>query len=220
MLPRSIFEVVKIIHDNAVLYGKNLSGKNLLFVTADDGASDCVETLFMPHNFKHLTGVDSTLKGDFFFRAALNNKLSANNISITSTSNAHQKLDIFPQLMNIHITARMVGDYDDARPLLIADKFAGTVAMAMGFRLVNGAYVPNTALKKDVREITMQATRRKVIAIFRKPKQAEKYSELTYIAKGLTIDDANLQPVLAEKVNLQDLTASFPIPRKQPGGSQ
>ena len=121
------------------------------------------------------------------------------------------KLDILPRLMSIHTTARMVGEYDNSNPLLITDKLAGTVTTAMGFINIKGVYVPNTALKKDIRDITRQATRQRIIAIFTKPRRDKKYSILTFVAKGLTIEDDIFQPVLQEKVDIQNLTALFTI---------
>jgi len=116
--------------------------------------------------------------------------------------------------MSIHIVARMVGDYDNTKPLLIADKFAGTVAMAMGFTNVNGLYIPNTALKLDVRDITVKATRSRVAAIFVKPRGDDLYKRLTYIAKGMHVDDDIFASMLSEKVDLENLDADFQIPRK------
>lgn len=212
---RTKTEAIKIIYDCAVLYNKNLSGKNVLFLTEHNHKSDYFETLFMPHNFMHLTGAKSRLNGELFFRAAVNNRLGINDITLATDGTTDLKLDVLPQLMNIHLLARMVGDYENVKPLLITDKLTGTVTMAMGFVFANHVYIPNSALKKDIRDITSQATRQKVTAIFVKPRQNDKYSTLTYIAKGLTIDDDILQPVLREKVDMQNLTAAFPIPKKQ-----
>ena len=215
MQSKNKHEALKIVHDCAVLYAKNLLGKNVLFCTTANDKTTCFETLYLPHNYKHLTGVNSHIRGEHFFRAALNNKLSVNDITLTKDGMTDLKLDVLPNLMSIYLTARMVGDYDHSRPLLVADKFAGTVTMAMGFVLVNDIYLPRSALKQDVRDITLKATRRKIVATFIKPKKDEKYSTLTYIAKGVTIDDDILQAALQEKVDMQNLTAAFPIPRKE-----
>ena len=214
MQSKTKHEALKIIHDCAVIYNKNLLRKNILFITEEDNKVTCFETLFLPHNFMHLTGVKSDIRGEFFYRAALNNKLSVNDITLSKDGTTDLKLDVLPNLMSIHKTARMIGDYDHSRPLLVADKFAGTVAMVMGFIYVNNVYMPNSALKQDVRDITMQATRRKIIATFIKHNKDEKYRELTYIAKGLTIDDKIFKTIFHEKIDKQNLTASFPIPRK------
>jgi hypothetical protein len=85
--------------------------------------------------------------------------------------------------------------------------------MAMGFVKANDVYVPNTALKKDIREITSRATRNKIVMIFTKPRRDENYKRLTYIAKEVTIDNA-MQSSIQEKIDLENLTAEFAIPRK------
>jgi len=212
MPKRTKAEAVKLIRDCAILYSKNLANKNVLFITSHDGITSGFEAQFMPQNYMHLTGVSSRLKSVLFYQSAINNRLSVNDITLSPDGKTEQKLDVLPQLMNIHILARMIGDYDNHRPLLVADRFAGTVAMAMGFvRINNGLYVPSTSLKMDVRDITTQATRRRVVSIFIKPRREALYKQLTYIAKGVTINDINLLPILREKVDLEDLTATFPI---------
>ena len=206
-------EAVKTIHECAVLYDKNLSGRNVMFITVNDNKATFFETLFQPNNFLHLTGVKTNLNSEFFFKSALTQRLSPSSISFDHGGTAEIKLEILHKLMSIHILARMVGDYDNSKPLLITDKFAGTVTMAMGFINVNGIYVPNTALKMDVRDITTQATRRRVAAIFVKLRGDAIYTQLTYIAQGMTIDDAVLATILQEKVDKLNLSADFPVLR-------
>lgn len=214
MPKRTKLDALKTIHDCAVLYGNNLEGKNLLFITTHDSNAMYFESLFMPRNYLHLTGVASPLKGDLFYQAAKNNRLGIDDITLAPDGKTEQKLDVLPQLMNIHLTARMVGDYDDSRPLLIADKFAGTVTMALGFINIDGFYVPRTALKVDVRDITAHATRRRVAATLVKPRNDALYKQLTYIANGMTVDDDTIAPILHERADMQNLTAAFTIPRR------
>jgi len=52
-------EAVKIIYDCAKLYKENLSNKCVLFITAEGDKATIFESLFLPQNFKHLTGVQS-----------------------------------------------------------------------------------------------------------------------------------------------------------------
>ena len=163
----------------------------------------------------HLTGIESGLNAMLFYRAAVNRRLGEKDIALAANGATDLKLDILPDLMNIHRAARMVGDYDNSRPLLVTDKFAGTVTMAMGFVNVGGVYVPNTALKMDIRDISLKATRHKVAAIFVKQRSEAMYRQLSYIAKGLTIDDMIYTSSFQQKVDISSLFADFPIPRKQ-----
>jgi hypothetical protein len=207
-------EAIRIIFKCAKLYSENLSGKNVFFISESNGKLEYFETSFLPSNFLHLTGVRANNKKERFFDAALNERLSPEDISFEPGGTTELKLNVLQQLMSIQATARMVGIYDNSRPLLIADKFAGTVTAAIGFISVNGMYIPKSALKVDMREITIKETRQKINAIFVKPRSDESYKRLTYIAKGVTIDDENLQQIIKKKVDMQNLTASSPIPRK------
>jgi hypothetical protein len=188
-------------------YDKNLCGRNVLFVTLNDGEPMCFETFFKASNFLRLTGVKTDMKSGRFYDAILNNRLSPDEITFDHSSTAEIRLDALTKLMSIHITARMIGDYGNSRPLLITDKYAGTVASAMGFINVKGMYLPNTVLRKEIRDIKAQATRRKIAAIFVKPWRDTEYKSLTYIAKGLTADDDVLLSTLRGRVNMQNLTA-------------
>jgi len=204
-------DAVKIIHDCSVLYSTNLSGKNILFIGVHGNKAVGVETLFMPQNYMHLTGVKTRLNGDQFFRAAYSNKLSQDDITLMPNGITEQKLYVLPRLMSIHTTARMIGDYDNSMPLLITDKFAGTVTMAMGFVGVNGVYIPNTALKKDIRDIIVPANRSKVAAIFIKPRGENLYKRLTYISKTMSIYDDILASIIEEKVDKESLNNALSL---------
>jgi len=194
-------KAVGIIHNSAVSFDNNLSGNNVLFVAADNNTPACYEMLFLPQNFLHLTGMRTNLNSEAFYRAALNKGLSPASIEYDPGGASELKLEILPRIMTIHTTARMIGVYDNSRPLLVADKFAGTVTMAMGFISVNGLYIPNTALKIDVRDITIKATRQRIAAVFIKRRGDILYNHLTYIAKGVSIDDEIFSSILREKVD-------------------
>jgi hypothetical protein len=196
---------VGIIHECAVLYSKNLSGRNVMFVTECNNHIMFLETLFLPRNFMHLTGVKSNLNSEYFYESTLNQRLSPSSITFDPGGTAIIKLEVLRRLMTIHTSARMVGDYDNSRTLLVTDKFAGTVTFAMGFIYVGGFYVPNTALKMDVRDVTSKATRRKVVAIFVKPKEEALYTQLSYIAKDISIDDLIIFPAIKLKVDAQKI---------------
>jgi len=166
MYLRTNEEALKIIYRCAMEYKNNLSNKCILFVTVADSKATSFEALFLPQNFKHLTGAASTLSGADFFDLAIRNRLSPNEITLANDGTTDLKLDVLPQLMSIHRTARMVGDYDFSRSLLVADKVAGTVTAALGFIQSKDFYLPKTALKADVRDITIQSSLFAVFFVF------------------------------------------------------
>ena len=205
-------KALNIVHYCANEYKRNLAQKCLLFVTKRDNTV-FFEVVFLPQNFKHLTGIFSKLSGLDFYNLAVKNRLSPRDIALADDGTTDLKLDVLPQLVRIHTTARMVGAYDQSKSLLVTDKVAGTVTAAMGFIQTKGMYLPNTALKKDVREVTQFATRYRVVAIFSRHRHTKMYVNLTYIAKGLVLED--LLPAMGKCMDLSNLTAAFPIPRKQ-----
>ena len=214
MNSKSKTEALRIIHNCALLYRENLAHKNVLFVTLCDRNADYFEAAFLPRNYLHLTGVRTDLRSTDFYYSAVRDRLNENDFRFSGDGTTDKKLAVLPSLMKIYLTARMVGDYDYSKSLLVTDKIACTITAAMGFKK-NGdsdLYVPNTALNTDMREITKNPVRR-VAATFIKDKQNDKYRELTYIAKGLTIDDSVLTPVFHDKVDTLNVSASFPIPR-------
>jgi hypothetical protein len=52
-----------------------------------------------------------------------------------------------------------------------------------------------------------------LLVLILKSKYIDKYNVLTYIAKGLTIDDPAFKTALCDKVNFVNLTATFAIPK-------
>jgi hypothetical protein len=194
-------------------YDKNLCGRNVLFVTLGNDEPMCFETFFKASSFLRLTGVKTGMKSGLFFDAVLNNRLSPDEISFDHSSTAGIRLDALSRLMSIHTTARMIGDYGNSRPLLITNKYAGTVTSAMGFINVKGIYLPNIVLRKEIRDIKTQAMRRKIAAIFVKPWRDNEYKSLTYIAKGLTVGADVLLPALRGRVNMQNLSTEVHYPK-------
>ena len=64
-------------------------------------------------------------------------------------------------------------------------------------------YLPKSALKSDVRDITLKATRHRIIAILVKSRSDKLYNELTYIAKDMSIEDEVFNPIYCQ-INLPD----------------
>ena len=152
-------EAIRIIYQCAVEYRENLSNKFVLFITAKDNNTADFETLFLPQNFKHLTGVGSRLSGADFFGLAVRNRLSPNEITLAKD---------------------------------------GT-----------------TDLKLDVRDITVQSTRRRIIAIFVKPRKDALYRQLTYIAKDISLDEVVHTHTIHDRIDRYNLVgATLPEPNK------
>ena len=119
-------EALRIIHNSALAYKENLVHRNVLFLTlSDNTALAYFEAAFLPRNFLHLTGAETKLSSVDFYDLAIRDRLREKDFRFAVDGTTDKKLDVLPALMNIHVTARMVGDYDYSSSFLVTDKLAG-----------------------------------------------------------------------------------------------
>ena len=194
-------EALRVIHNSAKAYNENLVNRNVLFISLNNGKPELFEASFLPRNFLHLTGVRTGLSSTAFFSMACRDRLNENHIEFAGDGTTEIKLNVIKPLMNIHTTARMLGDYDHSQRFLVTDKLAGTVTSAMGFNKDGEYYLPNTSLKTDVRMVSKKPVQR-IAAIFIKRFSDEKYSDLRYLAKGVLLDIPMYTKALSDKVNI------------------
>lgn len=196
-------EAIRIIARCAKSYHENLENKNLLFLFGHDKNPEFFEASFLPRHFLHLTGVELSNRksggSSNFYKKALNGKLSPRDFYFAEDGTTTIKLEVLPQLTEIYRSAKMVGDYNYTKPTLYTEKLAGNVTACLGFIRENNYYLPNTALREDVRSISKHPQQR-ILAIFRKPIHQVHYMEVVYIAKGLTIQDISIPPIIKPKI--------------------
>lgn len=150
------------------------------------------EATFHRYNFLHLTGVKVNSSGVasaiHFFEKCLDNRLIQEDFSFAKDGSTAQKLDILENMMRIKRNVTMIGDFTDRGPKLFTEKAAGNVCGCIGFveDRNTGLNVPNTLLKKDIRDVTASPVQ-KVYAVLSKGYTAERYSVLEKIDKGINI---------------------------------
>ncbi|GHU58185.1 hypothetical protein FACS1894133_2480 [Clostridia bacterium] len=155
--------------------------------------------------------VDKRIKSaSDFYDVCLNGKLAPKQIKATNMHFMEMKLDVLPQTMSIHTTAKMIGDYNFTRSKLLTEKIAGGVSACMGFARDDEYYVPNSNLKADVRDLTYSTS--KILATFRKDIKSAKYTEMCYMAKGVTVTPLAQSAELLGKVDFNHLTALWGKP--------
>ena len=203
-------EAIKIILECAKLYNKNLSNKNIMFVCRNKKQQlFAFEVLFLPRNFLHLTGVKITNKdinsSIKFYRACLNNKLSISDFKYSEDGTTIIKLRILKQVMNLHKVSKMFGEYNHTKPYLFTEKATGNVVACIGFIDESGFYVPNTALKEDIRDITTEDSRSTIIYTFVKNVEEKLYSNLTYIANSYNLEKLLQNQKILTKIDLADI---------------
>ena len=191
-------DAIRIVVSCAQVFENELANRTLLLILSDKQKRiSCVEFAFCGYHYLHLTGLkllrkDSSanspdITAAMFYEKCLSHKLSPRDFAFAEDGTTTLKLDVLPYIINKNLSARMVGDYDSLKPRLYTEKLAGGVKGCIGFvASQNGAFVPNTILKEDIRNYSRNTLR--VLAVLRKETDAEKYAELTYLAKGINLD--------------------------------
>ena len=182
---------LKTIVNCAKLYRDNLVNHKILFIFGGEDSIQYFEAICLPRHYKHLTGVVSpTIKSVDFYKMCLSGNLPPSAFTLNNDGTTKMKLSVLHQVMNIHKTAKMAGTYNTSKLELCTEKVTGTTIACMGFvrETANGSYyVPNTVLKEDLRNVVYNPAQR-MLAIFRKPKNIDLYTECTYLAKNISLE--------------------------------
>jgi len=204
-------KAISIIHKSAIDYNQNLLNKNVLFLFSHNNKYDYLECSFTNNNFLHLTGVETDIEPMQFYNAALSSNISVNDFSFKDDGTTELKLSVLHKLMSIHKVGRMVGDYDYSGRWLIADKLAGTTTSVMGFIKDNNYYYPSSILKENLSNISKKPYS-KIIATFIKPHKMKLYNELCYAVKDNELITEKALKTIKNKVDFENLKASFELP--------
>lgn len=211
-------ETEAIVKKCAKTYKEQLLNKNVMFITMQANKEiQTFEVTFLKENFLHLTGIEvdkSKMSAKDFFDRCINNKLSIKDFELRKDNTSNLKLKILPTLVTIDRTANMLGDFDDTKMFLQTKKIAGNVSACMGFQYYKNinTYIPNTALKEDIRNITIN--RNRIVTIFKKNTNQKLYYEVTYIAKNIDIHEILNNKILKNKLDSEKIYSEKDIYKK------
>lgn len=199
---------IRILTKAALAYKDNLEDQKVLFLygipskvqkqlqTKESILSSIrgYEVAFHRHNFLHLTGVkankNEVTSSINFYQKCLENRLAETDFSFSKDGSTGQKLDILENMMLIKENVTMIGDFTDNGPKLFSEKAAGNVFGCLGFIQDRNTKlnVPNTLLKKDIRDIVARPIY-KIFAVLSKKYTDEKYSHISKIDKAINIKE-------------------------------
>ena len=132
--------------------------------------------------------------------------MTEDDFSLAKDGSSGQKLDILESMMMIKKNVTMIGDFTDRGPKLFAEKAAGNICGCIGF--VQDKYtklnVPNTLLKKDIRDVTAQPTY-KVYAVISKHYTDDKYSCFAKIDKSLNLKECRFAEEIEKLIDRDKL---------------
>ena len=197
-------EAIKIIVKCADIYQRLLLNKNVMFVYFNKQTNkyECFEAAFIAGNFCHMTGVicNEGLHANHFYQKCINHRLSIEDFEFRDDGTTEMKLSVLPDVIKIHITSRMTGDFTRTGIQLYTEKISGGINGCMGFVKDKDYYAPNTVLKEDIRNITSSPQHR-IVATFIKNIRDEKYTELSYLAKKLDINELKKSKQIIDKTD-------------------
>lgn len=222
---------IKIIVKSAKLYKEQLENNKVLFVYGNpqevkkyiDPAEKghpfkCYEAIFLPRNFCHLTGVKTTKRiesSSHFYNKALDNNLSEKDFEFNPDGTTVQKLEVLEYLMKIKTLAIMFGNFTNNGPNLYTEKVSGTTTGCMGFVYSDNdkSNVPNTLLKKDIREIILKPNN-KIFAIFYKDIKNDKYQNISKLDKTIDFNSIYFSEEIEKLIDRDNMALDFKICRE------
>ena len=168
------------------------------------------EVAFHRYNFLHLTGVklnkSNIASAIHFYEKCLNNRLAEDDFFFAKDGSTGQKLDILERMMLIKKNVTMIGDFTDRGPKLFTEKAAGNICGCIGFVQDKNTKlnVPNTLLKKDIRDVTAQPTY-KVFAVISKHYTDDKYSCLAKLDKSIDLEECHFTEEIEKLIDREKL---------------
>lgn len=199
-------KAIQIMANAAYLYNQNLNDQKVLFLYGPASEikkqiqNGCCSTLplkfyevsFHRYNFQHLTGAKTNhcdvSSAIYFYEKCLNKRLTESDFYFAKDGSTDQKLNVLEHMMNIKQNVTMIGDFTGHGVKLFTEKAAGNICGCIGFVTDRntGLNVPNTLLKKDIRDVVAHPAQ-KVYAVISKGYMDEKYSILEKIDSCIDI---------------------------------
>lgn len=118
-------EAIKVITNAAENYSENLENKNfaILYKDRQKNRIDYFETVFLPRNFQHLTGLEYiNEKGEVlkksvdFYEKCVKHNISEKEIRFKNDGTTQLKLQALPKLVNFYQSSKMIATLDIYRP--------------------------------------------------------------------------------------------------------
>lgn len=139
----------------ALDYRNNLMNNEYIFVYKYKQA-EYIKTVFKKRHFLHFTGVDTDLSAKRFFDSLYHNKLKMEEFQLGK--HTPLKLEVLPIIMNIDRLSSTIGEYNNLKPYLKADKIIGKNVSLLGFLERNSIFMPATVLKEDYRQLLNESS--------------------------------------------------------------
>ena len=206
-------EFIDIIAKSQKEFEKNLKNKKMIFIYENNDKTMSKEEVFFPISaFYHLTGVQAydlnnkLLNSYQFYEILRVGGINETKIKLKDKT-TYYKLQVLPQLMKLDKMANMIGNFTGYSLFLQTDKIIGNVNACMGFiKNEQNIYIPNTALKEDIRNITKD--RKKIIAVLKKSINEKLYKDITYLKQNCPIENILKNENVNKSIDIENICSS------------
>lgn len=204
-------DAIEQLHILAKQYQRNLSNRNILFIFNFDDTYQYFETAFFNRNFLHLTGIKLIDNNGAinFYHQCLNKRIPIDSFDFKQDGTTEQKFAVLPSLFDFRSGFKMLGEYNDSKKLLYADKLCGGVHGCIGFvqDKCSHFFVPDTSLQEDIRNLVLKPY--KIEAILNKSIEEKLYSTIVYCNKSLNFIDLSYIATFKRKIDWDIIIAKY-----------
>lgn len=202
--------IFKTIYECTKEFKKNLANKKLLVIYEENGETKKCEIFFPASAFYHLTALKAfdnkgnSYKAFNFYNDMLNGSINARNLKKKDRT-TDLKIEVLPQLMKLDRNAKMTGIFFSSRILLETDQLIGGEKSCMGF-ITNEkyeCYIPNTLLKEDIRQISIN--RGNIVCILKKNVFDKIYKNITYMKKEYEINNVFKKEEFFKEIDFKNI---------------
>lgn len=196
-------KAIDVIVNAAENYKKYLQDKVFLVIYIENAVVKTVQVEFRDNHFLHLTGVSTKLSAKRFYEKCINRKLSVEDFELDKSGKTQQKLIVLPFLHELLYHNCMIGNFINSGISIRADYFVGNTKaiLSVGFRYGKKVDFPATLYKEDVRKLSQPTN--KVLAIFSRAYNQQRYTECTYLSKGQEIDKLSVSEEIKDLIQVE-----------------
>ena len=197
-------EIIKTLSVGINLYDDHLKDNEFLILFKKDHKLEYKKITFNKGNFLHLTGLNTKLKPNQFYKSVKSKKIKPSDISIKPNGTTRLKLDILDQMHNLFYQPILIGDYDGFVKIhLDADYIIGNLkakGVCIGLRGEEKC-IPNSLLQEQVKKITH--TPKPIMLTLKKKIGANDFQTITYQSKKIKLNELKTQhSSLFKKLNI------------------
>ena len=147
-----------------------------------------------------MKGVKTRFSAQRFYEKCITGKLSECDIELDTKGRTQQKVSVLPFLHELLYHNCMIGNFVNNGIYIKADYFIGNTkaVLSVGFRIGKRADYPVTLYREDIRKLSHPTN--KVLAIFVKNYNQERYNQCTYLSKGQEIRGLPIAEMLENKI--------------------